>query len=290
MWYVDGLRQRLRATYQKGLDEPLGRLEQRARLPPAVLEGAALLGEGDGLVEAGARAEEGAQFIQGAIRVNRSIHVAPAPLDLDVGLSDMPRATRLASPPGLQLRTEQGSEALLPRRRCLVGEREAPGSDDYTFWYTQQYLATTGTFNWSTRIGAFRYPSCGGIPTSTPTNTPTNTATDTPMNTPTNVATVINTATGMATRQPTSTPNPTCTARMPGTRWRCMALLLIKSMTHASAGMTHAVSRSGRCAGPARQAAGGVSLYGHSCRWRGAPCPTPAPMRSFTWGRRDQRS
>ena len=34
--------------------------------------------------------------------------------------------------------------------------------DDCTFWYTQEYLKTTGSFNWSTRIANFKFPSCGG--------------------------------------------------------------------------------------------------------------------------------
>jgi hypothetical protein len=32
--------------------------------------------------------------------------------------------------------------------------------DDCTFWYTQEYYAVTGS-NWQTRIGSFRFPSCG---------------------------------------------------------------------------------------------------------------------------------
>lgn len=32
--------------------------------------------------------------------------------------------------------------------------------DDCTFWYTQEYYATTGS-NWQTRIGSFKFPSCG---------------------------------------------------------------------------------------------------------------------------------
>ena len=32
--------------------------------------------------------------------------------------------------------------------------------DDCTFWYTQEYYATTSSFNWSTRIGNFKFPSC----------------------------------------------------------------------------------------------------------------------------------
>jgi hypothetical protein len=34
-------------------------------------------------------------------------------------------------------------------------------SDDCTFWYTQEYYAVTGSFNWATRIGSFKFDSCG---------------------------------------------------------------------------------------------------------------------------------
>lgn len=34
-------------------------------------------------------------------------------------------------------------------------------SDDCTFWFTSEYLASSGTFNWHTRIGHFALPSCG---------------------------------------------------------------------------------------------------------------------------------
>ncbi len=34
--------------------------------------------------------------------------------------------------------------------------------DDCTFWYTQEYMATSGYAPWSTRIGAFRFPNCLG--------------------------------------------------------------------------------------------------------------------------------
>ncbi len=40
-------------------------------------------------------------------------------------------------------------------------------SDDCTFWYTNEYIPANGTFNWSTRIASFKFPSCGGVP---PTN------------------------------------------------------------------------------------------------------------------------
>lgn len=34
-----------------------------------------------------------------------------------------------------------------------------PG-DDCTFWYTNEYLKASGTFNWSTKIASFKFPGC----------------------------------------------------------------------------------------------------------------------------------
>ncbi len=36
--------------------------------------------------------------------------------------------------------------------------------DDCTFWVTNEYVATTGNFSWTTRICSFTFPSCGGTP------------------------------------------------------------------------------------------------------------------------------
>ena len=44
-------------------------------------------------------------------------------------------------------------------------------ADDCTFWYTTEYLKTDGTWNWSTRIGSFKFTSCGDAPAPTPTFT-----------------------------------------------------------------------------------------------------------------------
>lgn len=33
-------------------------------------------------------------------------------------------------------------------------------TDDCTFWYTTEYLKASGTFNWSTWISSFKFPSC----------------------------------------------------------------------------------------------------------------------------------
>jgi subtilisin-like proprotein convertase family protein len=34
-------------------------------------------------------------------------------------------------------------------------------TDDCTFWYAQEYMGTSGSFNWRTRIGTFKFPTCG---------------------------------------------------------------------------------------------------------------------------------
>jgi hypothetical protein len=33
-------------------------------------------------------------------------------------------------------------------------------SDDCTFWYTQEYLKTTGSFNWNTHVISFKFNGC----------------------------------------------------------------------------------------------------------------------------------
>lgn len=35
-------------------------------------------------------------------------------------------------------------------------------TDDCTMWYTNEYLPFTGSFNWSTRINSFKFPTCSG--------------------------------------------------------------------------------------------------------------------------------
>ena len=36
--------------------------------------------------------------------------------------------------------------------------------DDCTFWYTNEYLKSSGTFNWSTQIASFKFPGCNSSP------------------------------------------------------------------------------------------------------------------------------
>ncbi|HEY4934711.1 MAG TPA: choice-of-anchor D domain-containing protein [Terriglobales bacterium] len=42
--------------------------------------------------------------------------------------------------------------------------------DDCTFWYTQEYMKTTGSFNWNTRIANFKFANCGSLVILTPTS------------------------------------------------------------------------------------------------------------------------
>ncbi len=39
---------------------------------------------------------------------------------------------------------------------------EVDPSDDCTFWFTSEYIASDGSYNWSTRIATFKVPSCTG--------------------------------------------------------------------------------------------------------------------------------
>src|SRR5207302_74826 len=42
--------------------------------------------------------------------------------------------------------------------------------DDCTFWFTTEYMKTTGTFNWNTRIASFTFPNCSTSPSTLPLN------------------------------------------------------------------------------------------------------------------------
>jgi len=54
-------------------------------------------------------------------------------------------------------------------------------TDDCTFWYVNEYLASTSDADWRLRIGSFKFPNC----TTGPTPTATATFTGTPFTTPT---------------------------------------------------------------------------------------------------------
>lgn len=41
--------------------------------------------------------------------------------------------------------------------------------DDCTFWFTTEFIGTTGWAPWQTRIVSFQLPGCSGVPTPAPT-------------------------------------------------------------------------------------------------------------------------
>ncbi len=93
-------------------------------------------------------------------------------------------------------------------------------TDDCTFWYTNEYIQTSGTSPWRTRIGSFRVSSCGAAPTSTPvpptaTNTPPG-PTATPTNTPIPPTATNTPLPPTATNTPTNTPVPPTATPAPG--------------------------------------------------------------------------
>jgi hypothetical protein len=92
--------------------------------------------------------------------------------------------------------------------------------DDCTFWYTNQYIASTTSAQWQTRIGSFRYPNCPDAGPITPTVTSTPTATLTPTDPLTPTATLTPTSSATPTRTPTVRPP---TIRLPLALKACRA-------------------------------------------------------------------
>jgi hypothetical protein len=75
---------------------------------------------------------------------------------------------RLAGdPPGVMTQGESsivtgGGSQLSIERWGDYSSMSVDPSDDCTFWYTNEYLASSGSFNWHTRIASFSLPGCGG--------------------------------------------------------------------------------------------------------------------------------
>ncbi|MGI8586951.1 MAG: hypothetical protein ACR2M0_04585 [Chloroflexia bacterium] len=80
-------------------------------------------------------------------------------------------------------------------------------TDDCTFWYTDEYNGS-GAWAWGTRIGSFKFPTCGGGPPPTATPVPTNTPVPPPTNTPVPGATNTPRPTNTPVPPPTNTPTP----------------------------------------------------------------------------------
>src|SRR5947208_7083903 len=83
-------------------------------------------------------------------------------------------------------------------------------TDSCTFWHTNEYYTATGSATWATRVGSFKFPSCGSSPIPTPTPLPS--VSPSPTVTATATATATATTTPTATATATATPTPTATA------------------------------------------------------------------------------
>jgi hypothetical protein len=68
------------------------------------------------------------------------------------------------------LGTMEGEELIMSGSGSQTGGQDRWGDysamsvdpvDDCTFWYTQEYIQSTGSFNWNTRIANFIFPNCG---------------------------------------------------------------------------------------------------------------------------------
>ncbi len=97
-------------------------------------------------------------------------------------------AGRLASDPLNTL--AQGEATIINGTGAQTGTRNRWGDysamtvdpvDDCTFYYTQEYLETTSSMSWVTRVGSFRFPNCSIGPQGTLTGTVTNSATSAPL-------------------------------------------------------------------------------------------------------------
>jgi hypothetical protein len=73
---------------------------------------------------------------------------------------------RLRNDPKNLLRTEVlvqaggGSQTTTLSRWGDYSTMQIDPADDCTFWYTTQYIGSSGTFNWRTRIASFKFPNC----------------------------------------------------------------------------------------------------------------------------------
>src|SRR5258708_5553961 len=114
--------------------------------------------------------------------------------------------------------TGAGSQTATGNRWGDYSDLTVDPVDDCTFWYTNEYYpAGSSQFNWRTRIGSFKFASCGGGPTPTPpaTNTPPAPPLTTKTPTPTTNLTAPKTGTPTPTAPPPRTPHDADTSTAP---------------------------------------------------------------------------
>jgi len=143
-------------------------------------------------------------------------------------------------------------------------------NDDCTFWFTTEYMPSTGSAPWQTRIGSFKFPSCtAGSPTATPTNTsvpPTATnvpptATNVPptaTNVPPTATNVPPTVTGVP---PTATNVPPTATNVPPTATPGGNIIVNPGFENGTTGWTQYSSGGYQLIDGTRPHAGAYSVY-----------------------------
>src|SRR6267154_2610647 len=89
--------------------------------------------------------------------------------------------------------------------------------DDCTFWYTNEYLTTNGSFNWKTRIGSFKFTSCGRPGSSLSATTLISSLNPSALGQAVTFTAMVKSATGSGTPTGTVTFNDGATVLGPGT-------------------------------------------------------------------------
>src|SRR5467141_854501 len=90
-------------------------------------------------------------------------------------------------------------------------------ADDCTFWYTNEYLTTNGSFNWKTRIGSFKFTSCGRTGSSLSATTLISSLNPSALGQAVTFTATVKPATGSGTPTGTVTFNDGATVLGPGT-------------------------------------------------------------------------
>jgi hypothetical protein len=116
-------------------------------------------------------------------------------------------------------------------------------TDDCTFWFTEQYQAVNGGFDWHTAVGAFKFPGCGGSPDFSLSANPTSlTITQGTSGTSTITVTPLNGFTGNVTLSAAGMPSGVTAGFSPNPTNTTSTLTLTASATAATGTSTITVT------------------------------------------------
>jgi len=126
------------------------------------------------LYQQGTHAPDSFNRWEGSISMDGDGDIALGYSVVDAGTNLYPTiryATRLVSDPLGTLQTEatlqagSGAQTGAAGRWGDYSSMDVDPVDDCTFWFTSEYLSTTGGAPWRTRIASFKLPECGGFST-----------------------------------------------------------------------------------------------------------------------------